>query len=327
MTRALKAMILALSMPVVDSFASSASLADVRALADSADQAVSLLPALALAAITILGLALWAVGGRFVKPSVVLVASAAGGYAGFTLGESFDPALGPWIGMALGITAGVLIGVWLFRMAAGVLLAAFLAVAAPTATAVAVDYDLAERTQALVEVVRDAATGGSDEAGERSHADDEAPRALVEQSDAETQDEPVTTRGVLQRAGAWMAGFLTDAAEGGEDIWDDLEPKEQRTIVAAGVIGALAGLVIGTIFPVLAMAVLTSGLGAAAMLGAGSNLALHFRPEWEGSFPSSPIAWAAIWVSVAFFGVVLQIAPHRKRRKKKTADDSPDDDE
>ncbi len=71
--------------------------------------------------------------------------------------------------------------------------------------------------------------------------------------------------------------------------------------------------------------ILTSGLGAAAMLGAGSNLALHFRPEWEGSFPTSPIAWAAIWVSVAFLGVVLQIAPHRKRRKKRVADNDLED--
>jgi hypothetical protein len=63
------------------------------------------------------------------------------------------------------------------------------------------------------------------------------------------------------------------------------------------------------------------------MLGAGSNLALHFRPEWEGSLPGSPIAWAAIWVSVAFLGVVLQIAPHRKRRKKRVADEDLEDDD
>ncbi len=315
-------MILPLSIPDVDPVATLASVQDLRAIAESADQAASLLPVFALIAITVVGMALWAVGGRFVKPSVVLVASGAGGYAGFTLGENFDPALGPWIGLALGVAAGVLVGIWLFRLAAGILLAAFLAVAAPTATAVAVDYDLAAQTQALVDVVRDAATGTSDADEAETASDSIAPRALADTPDAEPNDEPVTSRGVLQRAGAWMAGFLTDAAEGGQDIWDGMTPSEQRTIIAAGVLGALAGLVIGSIAPVLAMAVLTAGIGAAAILGAGSNLALHFRPEWEGSFPSSPIAWAAIWISVAFLGVVLQIAPQRKRRVRTPVSDN-----
>ncbi len=320
-------MILPALMPKVDPFATLASVEDLRAIAESADQASALLPILALAAIVAVGLALWAVGGRFVKPSVVLVASGAGGYAGFALGENFDPALGPWIGLALGVVVGVLIGVWLFRLAAGILLAAFLAVAAPTATAVAVDYDLAAQTRALVDVVRDAATGAGEADESETSSDAIAPRALTDAPDAPEPDEPVTTRGVLQRAGAWMAGFLTDAAEGGEDIWDGMSANERRTIIAAGVLGALAGLVIGSFAPVLAMAVLTSGVGAAAMLGAGSHLALHFRPEWEGSLPSSPIAWAAIWISVAFLGVVLQIAPQRKRKKPPAAAERLDDDE
>lgn len=313
-------MILPLTSPVVEhlAIANAMSVDSIRAVADAAEQAPTILPLLALAGAGALGLALWAVGGRFVKPSVVLVASAAGGYAGFTLGETFDPALGPWIGLALGVVAGFAVGYWLFRMAAGVLLAAFLAVAAPTAAAVALDYDLAERAQAIVDVVRDAADGGDKDDGEATiDADTIAPRSLTGDNADATTEEPVTARGVLGRAGAWFIGFASDAAEGGEDIWEDLEPDERRTIVATGVVGALAGLAIGAILPTLAMAVLTSGLGAAAMLGAGSRLAVHFRPEWESSLPQSPIAWAAIWVSVAFLGVVLQIAPHRKRRKRR----------
>jgi hypothetical protein len=293
----------------------------IRAVADAAEQAPTLLPLLALAGVAALGLALWAVGGRFVKPSVVLVTSAAGGYAGFALGETFDPALGPWIGLALGVVVGCAVGYWLFRMAAGVLLAAFLAVAAPTAAAVALDYDLADRAQAIADVVRDAANG--DDEGDNTattEPDAVAPRSLTGDDDDATTEDTVTARGVLGRAGAWVIGFASDAAEGGEDIWDDLEPGERRTIVATGVVGALAGLAIGAILPTLAMAVLTSGLGAAAILGAGSRLTVQFRPEWESSLPESPIAWAAIWVSVAFLGVVLQIAPHRKRRKRREPD-------
>jgi hypothetical protein len=319
-------MILPLTSPVVEhlAIANAMSVDSIRAVADAAEQAPTLLPLLALAGVAALGLALWAVGGRFVKPSVVLVTSAAGGYAGFALGETFDPALGPWIGLALGVVVGCAVGYWLFRMAAGVLLAAFLAVAAPTAAAVALDYDLATRAQAIADVVRDAANGDDDgDGGDDSattHSDAVAPRSFTSNDDDATAEETVTARGVLERAGAWFIGFASDAAEGGEDIWDDLEPDERRTIVATGVVGALAGLAIGAILPTLAMAVLTSGLGAAAILGAGSRLAVHFRPEWESSLPESPIAWAAIWVSVAFLGVVLQIAPHRKRRKRREPD-------
>lgn len=296
-------------------------LADLRAAADAADQAVAWLPLLALAGIVAVGLALWALGGRFVKPSVVLVASAAGGYAGFTLGKHMDPAIGPWVGLLLGLTAGAAVGHWLFRMAAGVLLAAFLAIAAPTGAAVALDYDLAARAQAIVDAVRDAAT--SEDERDTPTLPDGATRSLVDaDSPAEGDDEALTARGVVARAGAWMAGFLTDAAEGGEEIWNELEPEEQRTIVAAGAIGALAGLAVGVIFPTVAMAVLTAGLGGAAMLGAGSSLASMMNPEWRASMPESPIAWAAIWVSVSLLGVVLQLAPHRKRRRKPASDDS-----
>lgn len=309
-------MILPPTSPVVEhlALATAPSLESIRAVADVAEGVPAYIPILILSVITTIGVALWAYGGRFVKPSVVLVASAAGGYAGFTLGDTFDPALGPWIGLALGIVVGCAVGYWLFRMAAGVLLAAFLAVAAPTAAAVALDYDLAARAQAIADVVRDAANG--DDESSTTNPDAIAARSLTGENDDAHAEETVTARGVLERAGAWLIGFAGDAAEGGEDIWDDLDPDEQRTIVATGLVGALAGLALGVIFPTFAMAVLTSGLGAAAILGAGSRLAVQYRPEWESSLPDSPIAWAAIWVGVAFLGVVLQIAPHRKRRKR-----------
>ncbi len=313
------AMILPLTSPVVEhlAVANAASVENIRAVAEAAEHVPAYIPLLALSVIVTLGLALWAFGGRFVKPSVILLTSAGGGYAGFTLGEAMDPAIGPWIGLAGGIFLGCVIGIWLFRMAAGFLLAAFLAVAAPTAAAVAFDYDLAERAQAIVEVVRDAATGDHDDAETDDTSETVEPRSITEDDNLATTDEPVTARGVLARAGAWFTGFASDAAEGGEEIWDDLEPGEQRTIVATGLVGAIAGFVIGTLFSTIAMAVLTAGLGAAAVLGAGSRLAILSRPELESSFPDSPIAWAAIWVSVAFLGAILQIAPHRKRKKRR----------
>lgn len=289
------------------------SLDRVRDLVDSAEGMNSLLPLLVLSGIVAIGLALWALGGRFVKPSVVLVSGAAAGYAGFTIGGTLDPAIGPWMGLAVGVIAGAAIGHSLFRIAAGVLLAAFLAVAAPTAAAVALDYDLAGRAGSFVDAVRSASN--EDDAATTDTTDDSAPRSLTG-IDEEPREEPATARGVAERAGAWMAGFMSATAEGGEQIWDDLEPEEQRTIVATGVLGAAVGLALGTILPTFAMAVLTSGLGAALMLGAGTNLAVRTRPEWDASLPDSPIAWAAIWISVAFLGVLLQMAPRRKRPKR-----------
>ncbi|MGP1308798.1 MAG: hypothetical protein ACTS27_01215 [Phycisphaerales bacterium] len=300
--------------------ATSSSMDGVRDLVDSAQGVQSLLPLLALGGIVAVGLALWALGGRFVKPSVVLVASATAGYLGFTFGSELDPTIGPWAGLALGVIAGAAIGHWLFRVAAGALLAAFLAVAAPTALAVAFDYDLADRAQSFVDAVR---TAGDDDP--QHDTDAAAPRSFAEQDDIpvhDAEDEQVTVRGVLGRAGAWMSGFLADTAEGGERIWNDLTPNEQRTIVASGMIGAIVGLGIGTLLPTFAMAVLTSGLGAAAMLGAGSALAVRLKPEWEANLPDAPIAWAAIWLSVAFLGAVLQIAPRRKRKKPSAPSDT-----
>lgn len=311
-------MILPLTNPVVEhlAVANAASVESIRAVAEAAESVPAYIPLLVLSVIVTLGIALWAFGGRFVKPSVVLLTSAGGGYAGFTFGEAMDPAIGPWIGLAGGIFLGCVVGLWLFRMAAGILLAGFLAVAAPTAAAVAFDYDLAERAQAIVEVVRDAATGDHDD-DTTNTLETVEPRSIDEDNDLVTTDETVTARGVLARAGAWFTGFVSDAAEGGEDIWDDLEPGEQRTIVATGLVGTIAGFVIGTLFPTIAMALLTAGLGAAAVLGAGSRLAILSRPELEPSLPDSPIAWAAIWVSVAFLGAILQIAPHRRRKKRR----------
>lgn len=314
-------MILSLTNSIVDTLASAGghSLHDLSAAADSAEQVSATLPLVLLGGVAAMGLALWAVGGRFVKPSVVLVASAAGGAAGFTLGESFDPAIGPWIGLACGVMVGIALGYWLYRMAAALLLGVFLAVAAPTAAAVALDYDLAAKAEAIVDVVRDAATGEHRDAVVESDEAETGLRTLAERSDDEPagEDAHAAKRGVIERAGAWFTGFATDAAEGGQEIWEGMSVDEQRTIAAAGVIGAVAGFAIGGILPTLAMAMLTAGLGAAALLAAGSRLAVHFRPELEPSLPETPIAWAALWVSVAMLGVIVQLAPHRKRRKKK----------
>lgn len=295
-------------------------LSGLRDLSDQADAARGWITLLALGGVVAAGLALWTLGGRFVRPSVVLVASATGGYIGFTLGDVIDPAIGPWIGLAVGVIGGSMLGYTLFRFASAALLAAFLAIAAPTGAAVALDYNLPHRAQALVDAVRDAATKSDSTVASDDRSDHSpfAPRSLTNNdappAAAQDADESIA-RGVLARAGAWITGFLADAAEGGEAIWDGMEPREENTLILASAIGAIAGLLIGGIFPTFAMAVLTSGLGAGLMLGAGSHLAVALRPEWDGKLPQSPIAWAAIWLSVAFLGVLLQVGPRRKRAK------------
>lgn len=309
-------------IPAAQQTLSTSALSGLRDLSAQADAARGWVTLLALAGIVAAGLALWTLGGRFVRPSVVLVASATGGFIGHALGDVIDPAIGPWIGLAIGVFAGAMLGYSLFRFASAALLAAFLAIAAPTGVAVAFDYDLANRAQALVDAVRDAATKGDDApvGADEDRADSSpfSPRSLT---DADANPAPTRepdeslARGVLARAGAWITGFLADAAEGGEAIWDGMEPREQNTLILASGVGAIAGLLVGGLFPTLAMAVLTSGVGAGLILGAGSNLAVELRPEWDGKLPESPIAWAAIWLSVAFLGVLLQVGPRRKRAK------------
>lgn len=305
-------------IPAIPFTLASGALAGLRDLSEQADAAQGWITVLALAGLVALGLALWTLGGRFVRPSVVLVASATGAYAGYTLGHIVDPGVGPWIGMAFGVVSGAMLGYALFRFASAALLAAFLALAAPTGAAVVLDYDLADRAQAFVDAVRDATKGEKDTAAADRDDGLFTPRSLTNDTPApaapDAEDESVA-RGVLSRAGAWITGFLADAAEGGEEIWDELDPREQNTLLLASVIGAIAGLLIGGIFPTVAMAVLTAGLGAALLLGAGSHLAVAMRPEWADKMPGSPIAWAAIWLSVAFLGVLLQAGPRRKRRK------------
>lgn len=298
-------------------------LSGLRDLSEQAGAAQGWITVLALAGIVAVGLALWTLGGRFVRPSVVLVASASGGYAGYALGHFIDPGVGPWIGMAFGVAAGAMLGYALFRFASAALLAAFLAIAAPTGAAVALDYDLADRAQAFVDAVRDATKADNDTP--TAGRDDTlfAPRSLTDNTPStgtrDDADDESVARGVLARAGAWITGFLADAAEGGEEIWDDLDPREQNTLLLASVIGAIAGLLIGGIFPTVAMAVITSGLGAALLLGAGSHLGVALRPEWADKMPGSPIAWAAIWLSLAFLGVLIQAGPRRRRRKPEPA--------
>ena len=266
-------------------------LSGLRDLSDQVDAARGWITLLALGGVVAAGLALWTLGGRFVRPSVVLVASATGGYIGFTLGDVIDPAIGPWIGLGVGVIGGSMLGYTLFRFASAALLAAFLAVAAPAGAAVALDYNLPHRAQRSStpcatprrnQTPRSPPMTGAIAALRSSLADQQRPPP------AAAQDADESIAGGPPRAGAWITGFLADAAEGGEAIWDGMEPREQNTLILASAIGAIAGLLIGGIFPTLAMAVLTSGLGAGLMLGAGSHLAVALRRSGTANCRSHP---------------------------------------
>lgn len=278
----------------------------------------------AVALVMAVGLVLWLVGQRMVKPLLVGLAAAVGAGLGGLLvpSTSWGASLTVWHGLGVGAIAGLIVGLLLYRSAMAVGFGVVMGAALPLAAATVLQFypvggaagraateHWNEFEQAVGEWERDGvsalvgAPGAVDPGGVRirpaSFMDDAVEAEGVAQA---IENAPENLR---PAAGAISAAW-SNATARVRDGWEQL-PAPHRAIVGfAGVLGLAGGVILGLIMPAWAAAGVTSLFGSAIWLPSFVWLSNAMSAPWKQTLDRSPATWLAIWVAAGVVGMIVQ---------------------
>lgn len=258
-----------------------------------------------------LGILLWLVGRRFVKPLFVLLFTATGGVVGYLGPAALAINVNQTILLAVGLVAGALIGVLLFRFALATAVGVLLAFVAPVVASILLNITPPSLT-----------TGDTPPLTSQEMLLDDVPIETDASENARTGSENgvepamLTTEEVAQEAQARLDAFLRQLSVEAQEEWEGLAPREQRILVLSSLSGGLLGLLLGLMWPKHLAAAAAAFVGAATWLPAGALLIGAHNLPGAGLLPSSAKMWLVLWLAVAIVGVILQWTALKPRADK-----------
>lgn len=141
---------------------------------------------------------------------------------------------------------------------------------------------------------------------------------------------PAIAQGFESTAGAARSFYAALKSEG-EARWERTPAGERLWIMAAVVIGAGAGILVGLVLPTWAAATVTAFAGAAVLLPGVLWLWHALSLPGRSMLEFSALGWLVIWIAVALLGVAVQTqgllpvggeaeaAPAKKKSRKAKA--------
>lgn len=305
------------------------------------------------------GIVLWLIGQRVLKPLLVTGLVILGGLVGALVipSSGWGASLSVAHAAGIGAVGGLLIGLLLYRSAMAVGFGIVLGAALPLiAASVLQFYPIAEGGGGAVERhaawLRDSSSSAAASAWERistaplggalpSHAriisaswmDDGASDAG---SGAGTPSPAATgprAKDAAPRAGAspeFIPPNLRPAAERiGEawsgastrarEEWESLPDAHRAIIGLAGVLGLAGGVVLGLVMPAWAGSAVSALFGASIWLPCFVWLSNAMSAPWRGLLDRSPASWLAIWGAVALVGIIFQWRTRASRKARAAA--------
>ncbi|MEM1107144.1 MAG: hypothetical protein AAGH99_00450 [Planctomycetota bacterium] len=301
-----------------------------------------------LTAAVVVGLVLWAFGGRLAEKGAMLTGFVLGGLGAAALAAGLSSGTIPpevaeatgeagevvaertsndglWI-LAIGIggaLAGVLLAWLLFRFwmaaTAATLLAAVVPIVAMIWTG---NPPPMSSIQGAQDVTLDAlGAGESDPEAERLRALalEKSAEARSAFSSSSAKDRAVAAADALfdrERFYSDLQGVWRQQVDEVKLWWSEMDPGARRFLVAGAGVGAVIGLVLGLILPAVAASLQTAMVGSVLILFAGRTLLLRYVPGAEGLMPGS---WRGVLLSlglITLLGVLIQWT-----MRKKTDDD------
>ncbi|MEM1328955.1 MAG: hypothetical protein AAGG07_00190 [Planctomycetota bacterium] len=281
--------------------------------------------AAASAALTLVGLVLWAFGEKVVKFSASAIGMLMGGAGGLLAAaalhpDPFGPVPSPLVGLAVGSLIGLVAALVTLRFVVGA--TATIAFAAAGLLGVTAYRQItAPPPDERVVQIDDGSPSGIAQDGAESERppliegvpivedlDDETLRDLAAEQDADEQTRAAAQAERLRR-------FVNALGDEAQDLWDSVPQPDRAASLAGAAIGAAIGLLLGSTMPRRSAAAITALAGAALWLANGRLLLLSTGTEL--SWIASPGAAAAllVWLGAAAVGLGIQI-----RRMKKPSD-------
>ncbi|MBX3364069.1 MAG: hypothetical protein KF866_04825 [Phycisphaeraceae bacterium] len=287
------------------------------------------------------GIILWLVGGKFIKPAIATVGVVVGGAMGFLLlpilGVSTVLGLpGPYLGMAIGGILGLILAILLFRVSMIVAGGVTFGVAGLLGGAIYLQYMPSEfqpSSSETTQVQRDAQPGEGSKPPATGFAPDsltgqeileEAERRLGHAADAAGElldqigeDTQRVLRTVAQRAEKFAEGLWRQMSA----LWSELSTRDKQVVGLATLCGAAAGVLIGLLMPSKSAAMVTSMAGAAIWLASATWLVHAFEVPGRTILHRSPMGWAFIWIVFSILGLMFQFT-RAKRSRSSAANDN-----
>lgn len=280
--------------------------------ASAASHAASASGVTIAACAVLLGILLWSVGGRLIKPAFL----GAGAIFGAALGMTYLPGVlppmalpGPWIGVGAGAVLGLLVALLVYRFAMGITGAAVFGVGAllgailwlsatpggiparaPSADAA---HEQSESVQEIGDRLRDAAQRFKDAAA--------MSRAATNDPNSAPADEQARREGL--DAGKRTADEIQQQLIA---RWNALPERSRLIITVAWMAGALVGFLFGVTVPGRAAALITSLAGSAMWLSAAAWLAQYAGISGESLMRPGALGWLAIWAVATVIGMSVQ---------------------
>jgi|GEM_PF-7106169 len=267
----------------------------------------------------LVGLILWLTGARILKPSLATLGTIFGGVCGMLLFPmlsapgaptpgNIDPA---YIGMGCGGLLGLLATLLAFRTAIAVTLGVVCATLSIAATGGVLGV------ARFIEAHEDAARAyGSPRVWIVSHDRDVTSASVgggfvradrLVHADAKRSASPLGFTGPAAR----MESDVREHTEAVTQTWQTLSRTTKVTLLMSGLMGLLAGMILGLAATRPATALLTATLGSAAwMIGAAWLVSQVFPGIFE-RVGVQPIGWLTIWLTLAAAGMFLQRSRQR----------------
>ncbi len=285
-------------------------------LQDAASSAVSTpIAGWALGVVGVLvGLSLWAVGGKLCRAMVATAGLLLGGAAGASIGPEIGPLqnipIPPVLtGMVGGGAVGLLLGLAAFRFVVGAAGATALA----GVGALAVAASLAGQPGALGEPL-----GTTDPV--RAHVDSivaEYQRALNDSTYSASDPRINTSMGSAPKGSVLALATSRDWKAVGDTMSKDLEarwasmPARSRSGIIGGALSAgVLGLLLGFLAPKRSAALITAILGSGLVLASGGSLVNIFSADLPAGVTSvlnaEPHHWLIAWGVLSLLGVAAQ---------------------
>lgn len=303
------------------------------------------------AAVFVVGLVVWLLGGRLLRAGFALVGGGGLAAAGWALAGSgvLAGAVEPWIPAVVGLVVGAVLGLVLFRMTVSAALAVLLGVLAPLVTTGLIDRygspiaegeartaleeaaePLSDRGLMLegVEIEQGAGDDWFSDLEERAadaaregvseRARREAGRRAGEAASAAeaaaglTDEQEEVLRAGAERVRAFFAALWREV----EPAWTRTPPADRAVVVLSSVVGLAVGFSIGVVLPRGAAGLAAASVGAALWLPAGVWLTTAAWPAAAQELPTGPLAWVGVWGALVAVGSAIQFMWGRGRADK-----------
>lgn len=271
----------------------------------------------ALAAI--IGLLLWAAGRRLLRTGFAAAGFVLGGAIGWILADHINVGVPSWVA---GLAAAIIVAsvaALTYRLAVAAALAIVLAVASPMAV-IAV-HELQDDAPATAQTQpEDTEQAPADTAEPDDSNDDEEldeidrwlnDRILEQLPGGGEGLEPQSTEQLTQQFAPEMSehvdqvkSYAEKLVNAGKELWQSTPESIRPMLIAAMVIGALLGLLIGALVPGLSASVVTAFGGGMLWLSAVRIGAERFA---EGAFmPETTRTWLVLWLVLSVIGLCIQ---------------------